>query len=957
MRLNPASSKVFSIFTLHFCLLVLCTNISWAREANPPNVTRVNAIIHGKVIAAGTPLAGVSVRLKGSRLGTVTNDNGEYNLTVPDDVLQTATLVFSFVGFNTQEVQANGKTTIDVTLEELAGNLSEIILVGTRGGGRVKTESPVPVDVIGVNSAIQTTAKPDITSLLNYAAPSFNYNKQSGSDGADQIDLATLRGLGPDQTLVLVNGKRRHQTAFVAVFGTRGRGNSGTDLNAIPESAIDRVEILRDGASAQYGSDAIAGVINLILKKNTGTWQVNTGVSGYLDKKYNTHYGESLKSQYDSGPGIDGQSFNLGINRGFALGKDQKGFINVSGNFFSQGKTFRQVLNTDLSHSDGLPINAGRRANGDGSVTRGGVMINLETPVGLGSTVFYGFGGFNYKSSDAFAYTRTFHGFNPLSSSRPARFPTDANGNLIFNGSIMKSIPTPGDVADTIFNPHIQSHINDVSLAVGFKGNLQSDWGWDISNTLGRNNFHYYGDKTFNASLGQAGINRNHLDDGGFSFLQNTTNVDVNKKFDNVAQGMTLSGGLELRYEQYKIYKGEEASYANYDTLKASGSQGFPGFQPVDEVNATRTNLGFYVQSDIDVTRAWLVSGAVRLENYSDFGFLGTYKFATRYKLSHNVNIRGSVSTGFRAPSLQQINFSNTFTNVQGGKTFDVKIAPNSSPITKAAGIPELKQEKSVNASIGFTAKPVPEFTITVDGYLVKIKDRVVLSGQFDNTNTALQPILDQLNVAQAQFFANAVNTTNAGVDITLNYIKRWSEKRLNILFAGNLQHMTVNKVNVPAALNGSFTEQQSFFSDREKKFVLASAPPAKLGLTVDYGFNSTFKLGAHLTYFGKIELYGYGYTSTYPPEVALDADENTTVLEQFNYNGKVVTDLYGSARLGWAVTLYAGADNLFNIHPDLGYAKGAKLSAYDGETGGPWDPVQMGFNGMRLFVKLGLSF
>ena len=741
------------------------------------------------------------------------------------------------------------------------------------------------------------------------------------------------------------------------MFGTRGRGNSGTDLNAIPESAIDRVEILRDGASAQYGSDAIAGVINLILKKDVGTWQINTGVSGYLDKTYNTHYGGGLKSQYEYGPGIDGKAFNLGINRGFALGKEKKGFINLSGNFFTQGKTFRQVLDTNLTHENGLPINAGRRANGDGSVKSGGMMLNMEAPVASSSTVFYAFGGFNYKASDAFAYSRTFHGYNPLSSARPARFPTDVNGNLVFDGSIMKSIPTPGDAADTVFNPHIQTHINDASLAVGFRGNPKNNWGWDISNTLGRNDFHFFGDKTFNASLGAAGINRNHFDDGGFSFLQNTTNLDLDKRFDNVAQGMTLSGGLEFRYEQYKIYQGEEASYRNYDTLKASGSQGFPGFQPVDEVNAKRTNQGFYVQSDVDVTKAWLVSGAVRLENYSDFGFLSTYKLATRYRVSPKVNIRGSVSTGYRAPSLQQINFSNTFTNVQGGKSFDVKIAPNSSPITKAAGIPNLKQENSVNASIGFTAKPVREFTITVDGYLVKIKDRVVLSGQFDTTNAALQPILNQLHVAQAQFFANAVNTTNTGVDITLSYIKKWGDQSLNILFAGNLQHMTIDKVNVPTALNHSFNEQQSFFSDREKKFVLASAPPVKLGLTVDYGFTKQFKLGTHLTYFGKISLYGYGFTNTYPPEVALDADANTNVLEQFNYNGKLVTDIYASLKICKSMTLFAGADNLFNVHPSLGYVKGAKLSAYDGETGGPWDAVQMGFNGMRLFVKAAFNF
>jgi iron complex outermembrane receptor protein len=306
---------------------------------------------------------------------------------------------------------------------------------------------------------------------------------------------------------------------------------------------------------------------------------------------------------------------------------------------------------------------------------------------------------------------------------------------------------------------------------------------------------------------------------------------------------------------------------------------------------------------------------------------------------------------------LQQINFSNTFTNVQGGNSFDVKIAPNYSPITKAAGIPKLKQEKSVNASLGFTAKPTNNFTITVDGYLVKIKDRVVLSGQFDNTNTSLQKTLDSLNVAQAQFFANAVNTTNTGVDITFNYIKKWSKQSLNILLAANFQHMNIDKINVPPALNKSFAEQQAFFSEREQKFVLASAPPSKIGLTVDYGLSQKLKLGTHLTYFGKIELFGYGYANTYPPLVALDSDPNTTVPEQFNYYGKLVTDLYGSYKITKVSTLFLGIDNLFNVHPNLGYVHGAKLSAYDGETGGPWDAVQMGVNGLRLFAKLSFNF
>lgn len=902
----------------------------------------------------GKGIEGASVLVKNSKAGTTTDAGGNFSITAASgDVL-----IISAIGYTTQELRLKDNSKIIVTLQSQANNLDAVIL-GSRSRSRVKTESPVPVDVIGLNSSAPTSARPDITSLLNYAAPSFNYNKQSGSDGADQIDLATLRGLGPDQTLVLVNGKRRHQTAFVALFGTRGRGNSGTDLNAIPEASIDRVEILRDGASAQYGSDAIAGVVNLILKKNTDKWQIDVGTSGYYDKKYNTYFGSDyLKKQYEYGSSIDGAVFNAGINKGFSLGK-QNGFINFSGNFLTQSKTYRQVLDTSLSSKDGLPINAGRRAAGDGSVTMGGGMVNMELPIAGSKTTFYSFGGYNYKSSDAFAYSRSFHGYNVLSSSRPARFPTDANGNLLWDPTYMLSIPTPGDIPDTIFNPHIQTHISDASFAFGFRGAMRNGWNWDASNSFGNNDFHYFGDKTYNASMGLAGLHKNHFDDGGFSFLQNTTNLDFNKDIKGVAAGMNLSAGAEFRYERYKIYAGEVDSYFNYDPVndKAAGSQGFPGFQPVDAVNANRTNVAVYVQDDIDVTKEWLVSGAVRGEHYSDFGSVGTFKFATRYKVSPKVNIRGSVSTGFRAPSLQQINFSNTFTNVQGGNSFDVKIAPNYSPITKAAGIPDLKEEKSVNASLGFTAKPTKEFTVTVDGYLVKIKDRVVLSGQFDDSNPALQPILDQLNVAQAQFFANAVNTTNTGVDIILNYNKRWRSNSLNVLFAGNFQHMKIDKINVPAALNNSYTEQQSFFSDREQRFVLSSAPPQKLGLTVDYGCGPKVKVGTHITYFGEIKLLGYGYANTYPPEVSLDADPSVNVPEQFNYKGKAVTDLYASYKVSKSATIFIGADNIFNVHPDLGYVQGAKLSAYDGETGGAWDAVQMGNNGIRPYIKAQFSF
>lgn len=919
------------------------------------NVFSQKIKITGKVTDANTKeiLQGVSIRVK-SGGATTTDDQGMYSVNANSkDVLE-----FTYTGYAMKTVNVNGQTTINIYLQPAVTDLNQVVVVGSRGGGRIRTETPVPVDVISVNQATQVTAKTDLTSLLNVLAPSFNYNKQSGSDGADAIDLATLRGLGPDQTLVLINGKRRHQTAFVALFGTRGRGNSGTDLNAIPEAAIDRVEILRDGASAQYGSDAIAGVINIILKKDVKQLNVNAGWAGYDDHKYNT-LNSVVPNEYLTSHRIDGNTFKLGIDYGVPIGKSN-GFINFGANFLTQAKTFRQVPDTNVATNDkALPVNTGRRANGDASVRSSGIMLNSEIPIANSQTSVYFFGGYNYKQSDAYAYSRNF-------SARPDRFPTDVNGNLAFVPGIMH-YTEPNNTGEIFFNPIISAHITDGSLSAGIKGLVGKNWNWNISNTIGDNDFHYYGLKTFNASLNAEGKNKNRFNDGGFSFLQNTINADISRHFPSIMQGLTFSFGAEYRYEKYKIYAGEEASYKNYDpdkTVKnaagdtynvAAGAQGFPGFQPADEVNAHRNNLGIYVDGELDVTRKWLVGGAIRFENYSDFGSLATYKFDTRYKVADNFNIRGSISSGYRAPSLQQINFSNTFTNVQGGNIFEVKIAPNYSPITKAAGIPNLKQEKSLNASLGFSWKAAKPLTVTVDGYIVRIKDRVVLSGQFDESVAAIAPILEELNVAQAQFYANAVNTINYGLDVVLNYNKSWGKNDLKAVLAGNFQHMKIQSINIPPALNDTYEHQQAFFSDREQKYVLASAPPVKIGFNLEYGINK-FSIGTYQTYFGKIVILGYGYENTYPPLVALDKT-GELVPEQFNYNGKLVSDLYATYKFNHVISASIGCDNIFNVHPDLGIVKGANMSAYDGEAGGPWDPVQMGFNGRRLYAKVNFRF
>ena len=889
---------------------------------------------------AGSPVTKATVKVKDSQRAVFTNINGEFTILASvGDILE-----ISNVGYQLGNITVGTENFYMVRIKALETTLADVVLVGTRTQGRVRLETPVPVDVVNINQAALPTARMDITSILNFSVPSFNYNKQSGSDGADHIDLATLRGLGPDQTLVLVNGKRRHQTAFVAVFGTRGRGNSGTDLSAIPVGAIDRVEVLRDGASAQYGSDAIAGVINIITKKSTGKFTGNFGWSSYLDDKFNPAVKPGLK-QYVHENKMDGNAFTFNANYGFKIGK--KGFLNLTGNFITQAKTYRQALDTVPYSCDFMYTNTVRRAHGDGSMTGGGGFFNMELPVS-GATTLYAFGGLNYKASDAFAFTRNF-------STRKDRFPTTASGGLIYVPSIMRISAD----ADTFYNPHIQTKILDGSLAVGLRGSMGSQWDWDVSNTLGYNNFHFYGDRTFNASLGAGQTN---FDNGGFNFLQNTLNVNFTKPIYTIAQGFNLSLGGEYRFERYSLYQGEEASYKNFDPkgIKASGSQGFPGYQPGDEVKANRNVIGAYVDAEMDVTKAFLLNGAIRAENYSDFGFALNYKLAARLKMTRNFNIRGSVSTGFRAPSLAQINFSSTFTTVQGGKIAEVRIIPNYLDITRKAGIPELTQEKSTNASLGFTWKASPELSFTIDGYWVRVKNRVVLTGQFDATDPDLNPELAQElqdnNIALAQFFANAVDTKNRGLDIVIDYTKKWNKNFFRALFTANWQKMEISSINVPAELAGSEFLKASFLSDREQAFILASAPPLKYGLNLEYGCGK-WTIGTRITHFGEVTLLGYGEDGLgINPQVPLD-NGNRYVADKFIYSGKTPVDIYLGYKINGALSIYAGSDNVFNIHPDLGVAPGAKGWAFNNETGGPWDAVQMGGNGRRLFARIAFGF
>jgi iron complex outermembrane receptor protein len=912
------------------------------------NAMAQNSKINGTVVdSKGSPLDGVTVKVQASNTATTSDKSGAFSINAKvNDLIE-----FSIVGFETKKVKATSNT-LNVVLTSTTADLQDVILVGSRGTGRAKLESPVPVDVIKISEVAVNTARMDLTSSLNYAAPSFNYNKQSGADGADHVDIGTLRGLGPDQTLVLINGKRRHSTALVGLFGTRGRGNSGVDLNGFSQAAVDRIEILRDGASAQYGSDAIAGVMNVVLRKNTNEWNITTGLAGYYDKKFNTYQHKDKKDYLYSNP-IDGVTSAIQANRGFDLGK-KGGFINLSFDVLDQGKTFRQAASSDIADKNGLPTNTWRQGFGDGSLTSYGTMMNLELPLG-DNIKFYAFGGFNNKKSDAYAYTRNW-------SARPTRFPVNSDGSLKFVPEIMFQSGS----GDTSYNPRIQAKIKDISMVTGFSKENKNGWNWDFSNAFGYNDFHYYGAGTFNASdIGN--VTKTSFDDGGFNFLQNTTNFDLSKQYGTVNKGgLKVAYGAELRYEAYRINRGEVASYKaypnNFGLQQAPGAQGFPGFSPEDEVDANRMVTGMYGDLEYTPSDAFLLTGAVRFENYSDFGAVSTFKSSFRYKVTDNFNFRGSFSTGYRAPSLQQKYFSNTLTSFSQGNLVQSRVANNNDPVTKLAGIPALKQETSNNMSLGFSWKPMQGLSVTVDGYQIKMKDRVVLSGLFSAGDatlpTALTDKLNSLGVATAQFFANAVNTTNRGVDVVVEYQKKLSAtEKLKFLLVGNFQDITLDEVHVPDALNTNEYNANTFFNDREKFFLKASAPASKLSFSADYS-KKKVSFGARVTYFGKLTLTGFGYNGDgINPEVPTDADENVFVPEHFNYSGKFTTDIYSNIQLSKKVNFIFGADNIFNVHPDFAVNPQAKWWAGDNETGGPWDGVQMGYNGLRLFTKLAFKF
>jgi iron complex outermembrane receptor protein len=920
------------------------------------------------------PLPGTTILVKGTTKGTTTDSDGKYSITASKGAI----LQFSYIGLEMQNVKVSG-TTINVTLLGSGETLQDVVVLGSRSGARTVTESAVPIDVINMKDIASQGPQANLNQILNMVAPSFTSNTTTVADGTDHIDPAQLRGLGPDQVLVLVNGKRRHTSSLVNINGSAGRGSVGTDLNAIPSFAIDKIEVLRDGASAQYGSDAIAGVINVNVKKATNKLDINVLGGSHFTKGANDHRG-----------GNDGNNFQVDLNGGMGLGKE-KSFINATASFQVRSSTSRakNVTGTlfnaynaieQRAAADGVTINslwgnigtaAAPTANEAAIVT---TIQNYATSVDYfteaqqsaiaSATSLYGTTGLQtvltfdategelaYRNLNRSAFNMKV-GQSSLQSAQfflNAAYPINDELELYaFGGTSYRTgeaagfyrKPNQSRTYTTLypngFLPEIHSTITDYSGATGLRGVIFKEWDFDLSNTYGRNGFDYKIENTLNASMGAS--SPTEFDSGGLAFSQNTTNFDISRKIEK----LNIAFGAEFRHENFKIIEGEPDSYNQYDvngdvvtattdssllvtdffgSTRAGGAQVFPGFRPANAIDAGRNSGAVYTDLEYDVTEKWMVNGALRYENYSDFGGTTNYKIASRYKLTDNINLRAAVSTGFRAPSLHQIYFSTTSTLFTNGVATEVGTFSNTSAAATLIGIPQLKQEDSQSASLGFTAKiPEANLTITADAYVVKIDNRVVLTDQFSANTTELVDIFSEAGASTAAFFANAIDTESKGLDVV---ISRKTAIGNGLTLKTDLSG-TISKTKRVGSIHASQILEDAgqinkYYSESSRVYVEEAVPRAKANLTNTLTVNK-FDFFLRNVYFGQVTDPNVTDTNGDGRINAIAVNGSAVENEHPILNAKVITDLSVGYKVSESTKIVMGVNNIFDIYPTKSY-------------------------------------
>lgn len=876
------------------------------------------------------------------------------------------------------------------------GNVEEVVILGSRGGARSKVDSPVPVDVFNIKESSVILPQTNVGQILNAIAPSFTSTIQTNSDGTDHLDPAQLRGLGPDQVLVLVNEKRRHTSALVNVNGTPGRGTVGTDLNSIPSFAISRIEVLRDGASAQYGSDAIAGVINLGLKRDTGKLTGQLTYGGNLTPAANDHTGD-----------FDGQNFQVDLNYGNKIGK-RGGFYNITWTSQFRDPTYRAGTESGAIYNAYNAIE--QRALNDG-VNLSSLFSNINNTPNSQQIINYIHQyaqNVNYFSPNFQNQIQTANTIGALQGilgtdvtdqelayrglSRKD-FNMQVGQSKLNNHQLFANIEIPLNDNWKVYTfggysfrqgtsggfyrrpnqsrtftglyangylPQIGTDIQDLSLSTGIKGNWNG-WNVDLSNTFGQNSFDYNIQNTGNTSLRFA--SPSEFNAGGLRFSQNTINLDFSKKYD-VWSGINIAFGAEHRYENFKITAGEEASYSTYDVFGnvwngnsprptdffgatlPGGSQVFGGFRPENAVNRNRQSLAGYGDIEFNFTDWLLVDAALRYENYSDFGSTFNYKLASRIKLDKNFNFRFAGSTGFRAPSIHQIYYNVTSTLFTNNQLLEVGTFSNDSKIAGLLGIPSLKQETSKSASVGFTYKiPAASLTFTADGYFTKIDNRIILTDQFTRAAVpdAAKAAFDAAGVNAGQFFANAIDTETKGLDIVIAHNARFSDVKLDNSFAVNFNQTKKVGSTHSSGLLQSANLENTYFSEKSRVYLEEAVPRVKASLSNNLSWkNATFYL--RNTYFGKV---------TGADIIDTNGDGIVEPNEHQKIAAKIITDVSVAYQFTKNVGLTLGVNNLFDVYPteNLPASTNNDQFVYSRSTS------QFGQNGRYVFTRLNFNF
>jgi iron complex outermembrane receptor protein len=898
----------------------------------------------------------------------------------------------------------------DATTAGESPDESAIVVTGTRRTDRTVADSPVPIDVIG-GEELTKTGLTETNKILNQLVPSFNFPQPSIADGTDVLRPATLRGLSPDQTLVLVNGKRRHVSALLNINGTIGRGSAAVDMNLIPGLAIERIEVLRDGASSQYGSDAIAGVINVRLKRaNHGGRAVATYGKYYttledvedFDGLQTTAGGQPILNPDDNRYFLanssgerkarDGAIATIGANIGLPVGK--AGYVNLTAEYRDRNATNRAGfdLRPNYVPASGVPAFDPRELTfnrlqfkfGDAKTEDFNLFLNAGMPI---TPVFelYAFGSLGRRNGLSAANYRSANQAANRDYSVLAPGATPDNSNFV--------ALTPNG-----FLPLIDTDLKDWAGTLGVRGQI-AGWNSDFSLGYGHNEFFYTVRDSLNTSFGTA--SQSTFDAGGLDFGQWLANLDFSRQFEvGFASPLSIALGAEYRHENFQITPGELQSYALGPLFRASfvtsavncaaeggvfnvttsvcsfpgraapaGAQGFPGIPPASETDESRHSYAAYLEFDSEVLRNLTATVAGRFEHFSDFGNTLNGKLALRYEFAPGFAVRGSASNGFRAPSLHQQFFTTTSTNFISGVPVDISTVAVDSPVARALGAEDLDPEKSVNLSVGATANPFRGLNLTADFYQIRINDRIVLTENLGPGNSALpagqrDAIRDVLaaagfpTIGAARFFINGLDTTTRGFDIIASY--RWRPENMgNWLFTA-AYNQNKTKINKRIAALGTLAsipalEDLVLFGREQGMRFTEGQPKNKVVLSAD-GEIGAFGLTARTTRYGKA--LAVEATAPLPP--------NQTDLEALGpddqwLSPKWITDLEVRYKLFEQVDLALGANNVFDVYPDRRpfgrrpdgglYPQNFQYIPFSG-AGSPF-----GFNGRFLYARVGVGF